>query len=95
MAPTEQLTAKKFEDLPEDLQKEVFGALMKMREHISMERIEALMPGLLWDVERSRNANAANKMNTEMALSARHQNEYQFALIRTLFAQHLRGSRVN
>ena len=71
MAPTEELALKTFEDLPEDVQRRVFGALMEMREHFSMEEIEALMPELLWDVECSRQANEVNRMNMEMCQHSR------------------------
>lgn len=59
--------------LPESQQREVFRVLSELLDHFSYDQLALLLPGILFDVHRSRLCNDANRINVEMCQHARMQ----------------------
>lgn len=74
MHSADAVVQKVWEDLPKPDQVALFSGLGAALDHMTEEELIEALPGFVWDVVRSRQANEVNRMNTEMAISARSEN---------------------
>ncbi|MFH1670849.1 MAG: hypothetical protein ABIA92_04680 [Patescibacteria group bacterium] len=65
-APSAEKLYEAFERLPIELQKVVFAALNALHDHFDSEELQELIPRLLDQEGRSREANYCNRMNARI-----------------------------